>query len=264
MKLAQPVCLTPHSRSICFVPPLTGLRSASPVLPQHIIHDPNSFPAKLYSTCDMRLCLPARMGGGEKTGIDALARASVHSPPHGGVYFRFREREGKALGVPAHTKAEAISRPSPQRGQQRHPRNSVTQTGGVAASEVGARQLSPKGQRRQSLAKARPSPDRQGKRRACHAGQPKNTAPSGAQRAEKSATSTPPAHHPTLLIVTRMGRDYRPGARKQIEQVARQGSPSCYIRQIGRTISGIRGAVLPEFCLKTSRKGRNSCIVGER
>jgi len=101
MKLAQPVCLTPHSRSICFVPPLTGLRSASPVLPQHIIHDPNSFPAKLYSTCDMRLCLPARMGGGEKTGIDALARASVHSPPHGGVYFRFREREGKALGVPA-------------------------------------------------------------------------------------------------------------------------------------------------------------------
>ncbi|KEO88929.1 hypothetical protein EH31_15995 [Erythrobacter longus] len=41
------------------------------------------------------------MGGGGKTEIDALARASGHSPPHGGVYFRFREREGKALGVPA-------------------------------------------------------------------------------------------------------------------------------------------------------------------
>ena len=39
------------------------------------------------------------MGGGGKTGIDALARASGRSPPHGGVYFWFREREGKAFGV---------------------------------------------------------------------------------------------------------------------------------------------------------------------
>jgi hypothetical protein len=29
-----------------------------------------------------------------------------------------------------------------------------------------------------------------------------------------------------LLIVTRTGRDYRPGSRKRIEQVARKGSPS--------------------------------------
>ena len=28
-----------------------------------------------------------------------------------------------------------------------------------------------------------------------------------------------------LLIVTRMGRDYRPGSLKRIEQVARKGSP---------------------------------------
>ena len=87
-------------------------------------------------------CLPARMGGGGKTGIDSLARASGHSPPHGGVYFRFREREGKALGVPAHIATEAISRPSPQRNQQRHPRSGVTQTVGVAASEAGTRLLS--------------------------------------------------------------------------------------------------------------------------
>jgi hypothetical protein len=90
-------------------------------------------------------CLPARMGGGGKTGIDALARASGHSPPHGGVYFLFREREGKALGVSAQTRAEAISRPKPLRGQQRHPRNGVTQTDGVAASEAGTRQLSQRG-----------------------------------------------------------------------------------------------------------------------
>jgi hypothetical protein len=90
-------------------------------------------------------CLPARMGGGGKTGIDALARASGHSPPHGGVYFRFREREGKALGVPAHTGTEAISRPSLQPGQQRHPRSGVTQAGGVAASEARTRLLSQRG-----------------------------------------------------------------------------------------------------------------------
>ena len=33
-----------------------------------------------------------------------------------------------------------------------------------------------------------------------------------------------PLRFQMLLIVTRMGRDYRPGLRKRIEQVARQGS----------------------------------------
>jgi len=33
-----------------------------------------------------------------------------------------------------------------------------------------------------------------------------------------------PLHFELLLIVTRMGRDYRPGSRQRIEQVARQGS----------------------------------------
>lgn len=33
-----------------------------------------------------------------------------------------------------------------------------------------------------------------------------------------------PLRFQLLLIVTRMGRDYRPGLRKRIEQVARQGS----------------------------------------
>lgn len=52
------------------------------------------------------------------------------------------------------------------------------------------------------------------------AGQHKNAAPSGAQSAEKSALFALPAHHPPLLIVTRMGRDYRPGPRQRIERVA--------------------------------------------
>lgn len=33
-----------------------------------------------------------------------------------------------------------------------------------------------------------------------------------------------PLRFQLLLIVTRMGRDYRPGSRQRIEQVARQGS----------------------------------------
>ena len=33
-----------------------------------------------------------------------------------------------------------------------------------------------------------------------------------------------PRRFELLLIVTRMGRDYRPGLRKRIEQVARKGS----------------------------------------
>ena len=33
-----------------------------------------------------------------------------------------------------------------------------------------------------------------------------------------------PLRFELLLIVTRMGRDYRPGPRQRIEQVARQGS----------------------------------------
>ena len=56
------------------------------------------------------------------------------------------------------------------------------------------------------------------------AGQIKKAAPSGARSAGQSATSANPAHFPALPIVTRMGRDYRPGLRQQIEQVARQGS----------------------------------------
>jgi hypothetical protein len=160
-------------------------------------------------------CLPARMGGGGKTGIDALARASGPCPPHGGVYFRFREREGKALGVPAQAKSRGdkptntATRPIPAPSQRR---DAVGRCGGKRS---GDKAVVPKGQRRQSPAKARPSPDRQGERRECHAGQPKNTAPSGAQSAGKSATATRPAHYPTLLIVTRMGRDDWPGLRSK-------------------------------------------------
>ena len=60
------------------------------------------------------------------------------------------------------------------------------------------------------------------------AGQHKNAAPSGAHRqmcgTERVLRKLPLRLH-LLLIVTRMGRDHRPGPRQRIEQVARQGSP---------------------------------------
>jgi hypothetical protein len=136
-------------------------------------------------------CLPARMGGGGKTGIDALARASGHSPPHGGVYFRFREREGKALGVPAHTGTEAISRPSPQRGQQRHPRSGVTQTGGVAASEARTRLLA----QRDSAA----SPQRKRARR-----------PTGKERGESAMRVSQRTPRPRERVSSGKERDLNP------------------------------------------------------
>ena len=40
------------------------------------------------------------MGGGRKTGIDALARASGRSPPHGGVYSGFGNERAKPLVFP--------------------------------------------------------------------------------------------------------------------------------------------------------------------
>jgi hypothetical protein len=45
-------------------------------------------------------CLPARMGGGGKTGIDTLARASGHSPPLGGVYSGLGNERAKPLAFP--------------------------------------------------------------------------------------------------------------------------------------------------------------------
>ena len=57
------------------------------------------------------------------------------------------------------------------------------------------------------------------------AGQGRNATPSGARRAGQSASARLPALLILLLIVTRMGRDYRPGSRQRIEQVARRAAP---------------------------------------
>ena len=143
------------------------------------------------------------MGGGGKTGIDALARASGRgATATRGRLFRFREREGKALGV--------LHRDCPAIQPTTAPLHGVTP---------------PHGLRPDLWASGRPAR----KEARVLAGQRINAAPLGAQSAGKSATIANPAQSDLLLIVTRMGRDYRPGARKRIEQVAREGS--AFIRQ---------------------------------
>ena len=70
-------------------------------------------------------CLPARMGGGGKTGIDALGAGQRAQPATRGRLFRFGEREGKALGVPARIALRS--------SQKRHPCNGAKLPGALRA-----------------------------------------------------------------------------------------------------------------------------------
>jgi hypothetical protein len=62
----------------------------------------------------MRLCLPARIGGGGKA--ESLPwRGPAGEARHTGAAILLREREGKALGVPAYQETGPVRLPSPQR-----------------------------------------------------------------------------------------------------------------------------------------------------
>ena len=79
------------------------------------------------------------MGGGGETGIDALARASGRKPATRGCLFRFGEREGKALGVPAHEEMEAVSFRQPPSGTKTAPLQRRDAAGRPARGAVGQR-----------------------------------------------------------------------------------------------------------------------------
>ena len=109
--------------------------------------------------------------------------------------------------------------PSRNAAQTTAPLHGATQTGGVAASEAGTRLLSRRGSAASHCERAPVARPARTEARV-PAGQPKTPHPQGARSAGKSATLENPAHSPTLPIVTRMGRDYRPGSRQRIERVA--------------------------------------------
>ena len=152
----------------------------------------------------MRLCLPARMGGGGK------AESLPWSGPagkarHTGVTILLWEREGKVLGVPANQETGLVRLPSRHAAYKWHPRMArrrrmpcwrTKADTGVARSV----QLLPWPRKRETSGHLTRREAR------VPAGQPKDSAPSGARSAGKSVSSEIPAHLPTLLIVTRRAK----------------------------------------------------------
>ena len=164
----------------------------------------------------MRLCLPARMGGGGKA--ESLPRrgpAVAQRLPHGGDYSALGNERAKPLAFPPIRKRSRSGSPGRTAAQRRHPCMARRQPDALRAD---------------LWASGRPA----SREARVPAGQHKNAAPLGAQSAGQSATSALPAHFLTLPIVTRMGRDYRPGLRQQIERVARRAAPSDLVQRLIR------------------------------
>lgn len=83
------------------------------------------------------------ISSGFSPGIRLHHHASGPCPPHGRrAISGFGNQRATPQKFLHKTETVAISRSEPQRGQQRHPCNSRTQSGGVAASEAGARLFS--------------------------------------------------------------------------------------------------------------------------
>jgi hypothetical protein len=144
------------------------------------------------------------MGGGGKTEIDALARASGHRPPHGVVYFGLGNERAKPLAfLPNRNSAVRRSKRRASGSPTSAPSHGATPTGDVSASRAHDKAVAPEVQRRNRSDSASGAHPARREARA-PAGQPENIAPSGARSAGQSATLTPPAQHLPLPIVTPM------------------------------------------------------------
>jgi hypothetical protein len=161
----------------------------------------------------MRLCLPARMGGGGKTGIDSLERASGQSPPHGGIYSGLGTRGQSPWRSLERSAAPAGATTSRVSGsQKRRPRTARRRRAMCRQAECATRLLHHRCSATDASERATGARPARREMRA-PAGQHKNGAPAGARSAGPSASSTIPLIISLLPIVTRTGRDYRPGSR---------------------------------------------------
>jgi hypothetical protein len=141
---------------------------------------------------------------GGKSGIVALARASGRSPPHGGRLLPLWEREGETLGVPANQMNGGGQPPS---AATRH------KDGTLATAQ----------RRRTPCARACGLAGvRQGERQECQRVSAKMPRPQERKARDRARPQPFPLILSPLLIVTRMGRNYRPGQRQRTEQVARR------------------------------------------
>ncbi len=158
----------------------------------------------------MRLCLPARMGGGGKAESTPLARASGRTATATrGWLFCFGNERAKPLAFPYNQMNGGGKPPSAAMRQ-----NNGTLAQNDASRTPCARTCGPAGIRQGEW---------QERQRVSGSAQ-KHRALRSAIAAGQSASFNPPAHCPSLPISTRMGRDYRPGSSQRIERVARKGS----------------------------------------
>jgi hypothetical protein len=171
------------------------------------------------------------MGGGGKAEIDALARASGRAATATrGRLFWFGNERAKPL-VFLLNQAIAPIRRSQRRAadrQQRCPRTARRRRVTCRQAERPTRLLREAQRRRRSERASGAHPARREAR--APAGQHKDAAPSGARSVGQSASLNLPAHHAPLPIVTRMGRDYRPGPRQRIERVVRRAARSEFLK----------------------------------
>jgi hypothetical protein len=137
----------------------------------------------------MRLCLPARMGGGGKAESLPLARASGRTATATrGWLFCFGNERAKPLAFP-HNQMNGGGQP---------PLAATRQNNGTLAQNDASRT---------SCARTcGPAGVRQGEWQERQRVSSKTPHPQGARSAGKSATLETPAHHPTLLTVTRRAK----------------------------------------------------------
>jgi hypothetical protein len=96
----------------------------------------------------MRLCLPARMGGGGK--VESLPWSGpAGKARHTGATILLWEREGKALGVPTNQETGPVRLPQPQRGSSNGTLARRDADGQCGGKRSGSKAVVPKGQRRQ-------------------------------------------------------------------------------------------------------------------
>jgi len=126
----------------------------------------------------MRLCLPARMGGGGKAESTPLARASGRAATATrGRLFCFGNERAKPLAFPPHQKRSRQA-PRPRRGTKTAPLHGATPTGDVSASRAHDKAVAPKAQRRLSKrARVRRSPGKERGKSASGSAQRRRTLP---------------------------------------------------------------------------------------
>lgn len=162
----------------------------------------------------MRLCLPARMGGGGKAeSTPWRGPAGAQRPPLGGGYSALGTRGQSPWCSRTINERRRSASPSRTAAQATAPLHGATPAGGVAASRAPTRPLR---HRRSAASRSESAAGARATRREARvsAGQLKDAAPSRSAAGE-SATLENPAHFRTAPDHHPKGQDYRLGSRSE-------------------------------------------------